>query len=160
MSFDEEWAELSRDAAHKSTSMQLNEYPSEKGANGGRAGLTVRQKALLKAAQYIEDPLGPDTKKAANIADAGSALVTGSSNTSNAMSAGGLNGWETKKGMQHCVEEWEIQAKNLVSRLATEISALRDADFLYTTNEEFTASQFGGPKIEGKSPHSRISDYS
>lgn len=157
MSFDDEWAALVDKAAQAPPSTRLNGVPEENSSHGE---LSVTQKGMIRAAGYIEDTLGPDTKKAANIADAGSAAVTDGVGAFGTTAAGGLKGgWQTKKGLRHCVEEWERQATGLVNRLAAEITALREADHIYTDNEEFTASQFKGPEIEGQSPHSKIHDY-
>ncbi|MBW1601521.1 hypothetical protein JJV70_05240 [Streptomyces sp. JJ66] len=109
-----------------------------------------------KAAKYIEEHLGPETRKGGVIADEDSGAVTGSRNAPSTVSAGSLRGWEVRTGLDSRLEEWHRHLEQLTTRLTGELNGLRQANILLQGNELDTSARFSGIN---NNFHSPISDF-
>ncbi|MFD5267205.1 hypothetical protein [Streptomyces sp. NPDC058335] len=74
------------------------------------------------AAKAIEDHIEPDTKKAGDWAD------TETNAAVRAFAPKDGDGWVTSGALKKAHETWDGQVRNLMSRLASEKSALRSTD--------------------------------
>ncbi|WP_369777413.1 hypothetical protein [Streptomyces sp. R33] len=102
--------------------------PFVPGGSGDFASTPAQKKA---AAGTIETELEPNTKKAAEHADAD----TGTAQK-------GFEGWETAAGLKKVADTWDQQVKNLMGRLAAEKTALRGASGLFARNDTGIGNQF------------------
>ncbi|WP_326808680.1 MULTISPECIES: hypothetical protein [unclassified Streptomyces] len=100
--------------------MNLNEASGsgEKGERGTDLVVTPADKRA--AASYIEEDLGPAAVKKGGQAVTASTDVFGSSNTT----PGVLRGWDTRKGLDFCLERWEEAWQNIGHHLRRELAAL------------------------------------
>ncbi|UNS96350.1 hypothetical protein MMF93_07415 [Streptomyces tubbatahanensis] len=110
---------------------------------GNSADLASSHTAKQKAAGYLENKLGPDTKTAAAHADLDTSGVIGASPGpggpvspsvqtapagSSSITGGPFQGWALRTGLSSAHAAWEQQAKNLLNRLVSERDALRGAN--------------------------------
>ncbi|MGP3990357.1 hypothetical protein [Streptomyces sp. 3N207] len=101
--------------------MQLDGAPHSPGGKGrGDADLSVTPADKRAAARYIETDLGPDAVREGGQAVTASTSVFGSSNTT----PGELRGWDTRKGLDFCLERWDEAWKKVTGRLRSEMHAL------------------------------------
>ncbi|MER5810259.1 hypothetical protein ABT143_19060 [Streptomyces sp. NPDC002033] len=105
--------------------------PGSPGSPGGNPDFASTPAEKKTAANTIENELQPDTKKAAEHADA---------TTETARK--GFDGWETAAGLKTVADTWDQQVKTLMSRLAGEKTALRGANSLITGNDTGVRGQF------------------
>ncbi|MGP3974991.1 hypothetical protein ACTWQF_13475 [Streptomyces sp. 8N114] len=127
MSFKEEWSH-----AGGSARTQLNGAPSN--AGGKRedgADLSVTAADKRAAAGYIEKELGPAALREGGQAVLASTSVFGSSNTT----PGELRGWDTRKGLDFCLERWEAAWKKAAGRLRSEMHALNATKVAFQNQE-------------------------
>lgn len=128
----------------ESTRTRLNELAAPGGGGQGPGGDLAHSEAQKKkAVAYIEEHLGPETKKAGVIADDESEALTGGVSAT-ACTVGRLNGWEVQKGISHRLGKWQRNFKRLTGRLDAELAGLRQADTLFRTNEDDTKASFNG----------------
>ncbi|CAL9442029.1 hypothetical protein SUDANB120_02261 [Streptomyces sp. enrichment culture] len=114
--------------------MRLNQLAADPGggaAPGGPGVLATAPPEKKKAANTIENVLQPGTTKAADAAD---------EPTRTAVKA--FTGWDTAAGLAKAHTHWDDQVKRLMSRLASEKSALRGASRLFTGNDRLTGRSF------------------
>ncbi|MFF7178874.1 hypothetical protein [Streptomyces sp. NPDC008121] len=134
MSFKDEWAQDKSAAMERqSSSMQLNQVPSDPGGGGGPGNpdLATTPARKKKAANTIETQIQPDVKSAADSADEG---------TSGAVTE--FKGWDTAAGLKKAHEHWDSQVKRLMARLDGEKVALRNTSTLFSNNDIVTGSGF------------------
>ncbi|MFD7836336.1 hypothetical protein [Streptomyces sp. NPDC059761] len=102
--------------------------PFVPGGSGDFASTPAQKK---DAANTIETELEPNTKKAAEYADAD----TGTAQK-------GFDGWETAAGLKKVADTWDQQVKTLMGRLAAEKTSLRGASGLFASNDTGLGTQF------------------
>ncbi|MCT2591064.1 hypothetical protein LHJ74_14285 [Streptomyces sp. N2-109] len=160
MSFEDEWHQHQANAAaRQSTSRPAGQMPGDQGSD--RDGMSHLESEKAKAASYIEETLGPEVSKAGVKADTASAAVTGGAGAgagAGIVGAGALNGWETQKGLQNCLTDWDRQLKKLSSELTRQMNSLRSVNTIFQVNETDTVSRFTPGKGSGY-PSSSIADF-
>ncbi|WP_139140934.1 hypothetical protein [Streptomyces oceani] len=129
-------------------STQINHIAPGRGSN---SDLTHDEKEKSQAALYIRHTFGPAVKRAGAKANAGSSGASGGV-SEESCTVGALNGWDTKKGLQNCADEWDRQMTQLVNRLFTEASTLEGANVLFRGNEDFNAARFKAGRDGYRSP--------
>ncbi|MGY1435324.1 hypothetical protein [Streptomyces reniochalinae] len=125
MSFEQEWSRASE------TAMRLNGAGSAPTGGGGRADLVVTPSDKAAAAKFIKEDLGPAATYEGGKATLASTSVFGSSNTTH----GVLRGWDTRKGLDFCLERWGEAWQKISHRLRGEMNAL------YGTKTAFEVSE-------------------
>ncbi|WP_101256714.1 hypothetical protein [Streptomyces barkulensis] len=127
------------------TSTRLNElaHPGGGGGQGPGGDLAHSETQKKKAAGYIEQHLGPDTKKASILAEEDSETAVGGSNAT-ICTTGKLNGWEVARGLSHRLNKWKRNSKRLQGRLDAELTGLRQTNTLFGNNETDTKASFNG----------------
>ncbi|MFP8960816.1 hypothetical protein ACLIYP_09660 [Streptomyces nanhaiensis] len=139
------------------TSTRLNElaHPGGGGGQGPGGDLAHSEAQKKKAAGYIEQHLGPDTRKASILAEDESEAAAGGSNAT-VCTTGKLNGWEVAKGLSHRLNKWKRNSRRLQGRLDAELTGLRQTNTLFGNNEAGTKASFDGiPPLH----RSALSDY-
>lgn len=127
----------------RSTRTRLNESAPPGGGQGPGGDLAHSEAQKKKAAEYIREHLGPETKKAGVIADDESEALTGGVSAT-ACTVGKLNGWEVQRGLSHRLGKWQRNVKRLTDRLDAELAGLQRTDTLFRTNEDDTKASFNG----------------
>jgi len=112
--------------------MQLDGAPHSPGGKGrDGADLSVSPSDKRAAARYIETDLGPAAVREGGQAVTASTSVFGSSNTT----PGELRGWDTRKGLDFCLERWDAAWKKATNRLRSEMHALNAAKTRFQNQE-------------------------
>ncbi|MBO8184612.1 hypothetical protein [Streptomyces spirodelae] len=110
--------------------MRLDGTPNN--AEGkGAADLSVSAADKRAAAGYIETELGPAAVREGGQAVLASTSVFGSSNTT----PGELRGWDTRKGLDFCLERWDAAWKKATNRLRSEMHALNATKVAFQNQE-------------------------
>ncbi|MBA0050157.1 hypothetical protein E0L36_04360 [Streptomyces sp. AJS327] len=133
------------DESAPATRTRINGDPDAWGLHGGSgpgASLKHSRTAKQKAAFYVEDHLGPETRKAGRLTDAGRSA--GSGGDSGGMPTE-LKEWEVAAGLAHRQERWLRSLTRLERRLEREHRALGENNRLFQSNEDRTGGQFPGP---------------
>ncbi len=145
MSFEEQ-----RGHTSESARMRLDGAPGHQ-EGSGRADLAVTPADKRAAAHYIETDLGPAVVREGGQAVTASTDVFGSSNTT----PGVLRGWDTRKGLDFCLERWDEAAKKAATRLRSEMHALNATKTVFQNQEVDrvrgfgnVASQDGGSRLD------------
>ncbi|NSC21397.1 hypothetical protein FM076_09335 [Streptomyces albus subsp. chlorinus] len=103
-------------------------------------------------AAYIEKDLGPAVVREGGQAVMASTSVFGSSNTT----PGELRGWDTRKGLDFCLERWDEAWKKAANRLRGEMHALN------ATKTSFQGLEYervrGFARLSSPSAGSRLDD--
>ncbi|MFJ9869190.1 hypothetical protein [Streptomyces sp. NPDC101165] len=111
--------------------MRLNQVPGDVGASPAAPGLTGGQKLASTPAQKhaaanaIEQHIEPDTRKAGDYAD------TETNTTVTAF----RDGWHTSGALKKAHASWDGQVKNLMNMLASDKTALRNANTTLQTTD-------------------------
>ncbi|MBO8202918.1 hypothetical protein JW613_32275 [Streptomyces smyrnaeus] len=105
-----------------------------------------------EAARYIETDLGPAAVQEGGQAVLASTSVFGSSNTT----PGELRGWDTRKGLDFCLERWEAAWKKTADRLRGEMHALNATKTSFQNLELDRVRDFNSLQIPAGS--SRLND--
>lgn len=127
-------SEEQRPPADAHTRTRLNEASGpDAGPHGGKgeADLAVTPSDKRAVARYLRDDLGPATVSMGGKAVNQSTDVFGSSNTT----PGVLRGWDTRKGLDFCLERWEEAWRNITGHLHRELNALHGTGALFEGEE-------------------------
>ncbi|MFG3260417.1 hypothetical protein [Streptomyces sp. NPDC048172] len=138
MSFAQEWARSSEAAR-----VRLASTGTGTGTGFGAGDLNVTPADKRAAARYIERELGPAAARGGDRAVTSSTSVFGSSNTT----PGALRGWDTRKGLDFCLERWDEAWKNVLSHLQHEVSALGGTASLFEGEEAERVRSFTGSRL-------------
>lgn len=126
MSFEEDWARASEAAQLRLASAH---GPDQKGA--GAPDLSVKPTEKASAAEFIREDLGPAALSEGDKATVASTSVFGSSNTD----PGALRGWDTRKGLDFCLERWGESWKKVADRLRGEMNAIHGTKAAFEVSE-------------------------
>lgn len=114
------------------------------GGGGGEPDLAVTPSVKRAAAQYIQNELGPAVARKSGQAVTASTDVFGSSNTT----PGALRGWDTRKGLNFCLERWGEAWQNVRNHLQSELNALDATGLSFQGLEVDTAHGLGATPTE------------
>lgn len=138
-----------------------------------RTSLKHSEAMKRKAARYIEEHLGPDTRTAGRMADDANDAVTGATTGSPSGTVpwapgaqhapvtfsplGRLRGWEVQIGLGHRQREWQRHRRQLEGRLGAEASALREVNFMFGRQDTLAEASFTALSDSGLA-HTGLSD--
>lgn len=131
--------------------MRLNqETTPDVGPGGKKPELAVTPTVKAAVAKHIQDSLLPDIAEKGRIADMASEAVAGSASLDAALSptslpfthTGSLRDWDTGRGLQYGLTQWDKQVRGLQERVNATMVALGYTGRAFSGNEADAEGRF------------------